>query len=112
MIAGARYVEQNPVRAGLVERPEAWPWSSARAHLARTDDDLVSVEPLGRLIPDWSGFLDGSLGDNALDTLRRHGRTGRPAGTEHFVEGLEQQLGRPLKPRPAGRPRKAAAAGK
>src|SRR3954463_8387521 len=33
LIACARYVELNPVRAGLVARPEHWRWSSARAHL-------------------------------------------------------------------------------
>ena len=35
LVAAARYVELNPVRARLVERAENWPWSSARAHLAR-----------------------------------------------------------------------------
>ena len=34
LLACARYVELNPVRAGLAERAEPWPWSSARAHLA------------------------------------------------------------------------------
>ena len=109
LLACARYVEQNPVRAGLVQEPQAWPWSSARAHLAGGDDDLVSVAALGRLVPDWPGFLGSALNDKTLDHLRRHGRTGRPAGAEHFVEGLEHQLGRTLKPRPAGRPKKQPA---
>jgi putative transposase len=34
LMAGARYMAMNPVRARLVERAEDWPWSSARAHLA------------------------------------------------------------------------------
>jgi putative transposase len=41
LLACARYVEINPVRAGLVAAPEAWPWSSAAAHLARQDDGLA-----------------------------------------------------------------------
>jgi len=28
----ARYIERNPVRAGLVEKPWQWPWSSATTH--------------------------------------------------------------------------------
>jgi len=36
-----RYVEQNPVRARMVERPEQWPWSSARAHLGLGTDALT-----------------------------------------------------------------------
>jgi putative transposase len=44
MVACARYVELNPVRAGLVARAEDWPWSSAAAHLAGRDDALVRTE--------------------------------------------------------------------
>jgi putative transposase len=43
LIAAAMYVELNPVRARLGARLEDWPWSSARAHLAGADDELVSV---------------------------------------------------------------------
>ena len=46
LMAAARYVAMNPVRARLVERAEDWPWSSARAHLAGRDDGLVEVAPL------------------------------------------------------------------
>ena len=46
LMAAARYVAMNPVRARLVERAEDWPWSSVRAHLAGRDDGLVEVGPL------------------------------------------------------------------
>jgi putative transposase len=51
LLAAARYVALNPVAAGLVSRPEDWPWSSARAHLAGEDDELATVAPLRALIP-------------------------------------------------------------
>jgi len=35
LLSAVRYVEQNPVKAGLVRHPADWPWSSARAHLVR-----------------------------------------------------------------------------
>ena len=38
LLAAVRYIEQNPVRSGLVARPEDWRWSSARPHLRATDD--------------------------------------------------------------------------
>jgi REP-associated tyrosine transposase len=44
-LAAARYVELNPVRAGLVARAEDYLWSSARAHLLGRNDCLVN--PLG-----------------------------------------------------------------
>jgi putative transposase len=46
LIAAARYVELNPVRAGLVTVAEEWPWSSARPHLSGRDDRLVKTDPL------------------------------------------------------------------
>jgi putative transposase len=42
-----RYVELNPVRAGLVARAEEWPWSSARAHLGLGGDGLTDLRPAG-----------------------------------------------------------------
>jgi len=42
----ARTVARNPMRAGLVQRPQDWAWSSLRAHLDGRDDGLVTVAPL------------------------------------------------------------------
>jgi putative transposase len=99
LVAAARCVELNPVRAGLAARAEAWPWSSARAHLAGRDDGLVSVAPLLDAVGDWRAFLDGGTpGEDALALLRTHERTGRPLGDAGFVAQLEQRLGRRLRP--------------
>jgi len=57
LLAAARYVERNPVRARLRARPQDWPWSSAAAHLAASDDALVSVRPLLELVPNWAAFI-------------------------------------------------------
>jgi len=109
LIAAARYVEQNPVRAGLARRAEDWPWSSARAHLERRDDALARAGPLLELVPDWAAYLAAPTPGETLDALRRHQRTGRPLGGEAFVAGLERTLGRTL--RPAKRGRKPGAKG-
>ena len=78
LLASARYVELNPVRARLVRRASDWRWSSAQAHLAGEDDDLVRVEPLLALAPDWSGFLADRLEDADHAAIRAGERTGRP----------------------------------
>ncbi len=109
MHAVGRYVELNPLRAGLADRPEAWPWSSAAAHLAGADDDLVVVAPLLDRNPDWSAYLSAGLTERERDLLRQHERTGRPLGSERFVEGLEARLGRRLKKRKPGRTKAALA---
>jgi len=53
LIAAARYIELNPVRARIAKKPENWQWSSARAHLQKEDDILVKAGPLLDKIPDW-----------------------------------------------------------
>lgn len=108
LLAAARYIESNPVRAGLVKRPEQWPWSSAKAHLARKDDALVQVAPLLRSVPNWREFLGEPDPANLAGQLHRHETTGRPLGSKATVARLEKKLGRPLAPRRAGRKPKAA----
>ncbi|MCP4569216.1 MAG: hypothetical protein GY841_16705 [FCB group bacterium] len=107
LMACARYVEMNPVRAGLVESPEEWAWSSARAHLAGVDDELVDAGALlGMVHSGWRDFLSLPTLTADQDRIRQHERTGRPLGSKEFVTGLESSLGRRLRPHQAGRPKK------
>ena len=98
LLAAARYVELNPLRARLVGSAAEWPWSSARAHLWGRDDPLVKVGPLLAMVGDWQGLLDSALREEELEELRGHGRTGRPLGDGTFLERLEGIVGRVLKP--------------
>ena len=110
LLAATRYVELNPVRAGLVADPGGYPWSSAAAHLAGQDDGLVQVEPLLQLIPDWQTFLQGGLTTTERARIERHGRTGRPLGSDAFVDALGRQLGRVLvAAKPGPKPRRSVA---
>lgn len=97
LLTAARYVELNPVRAGLAKTPRLYRWSSAAAHLRGRDDALVKVAPLLQLIPDWRRFLTRVIREEDLQALRAHERTGRPLGDEAFLESLEQNLGRILR---------------
>ena len=103
-LAAARYIELNPVRAGMVERPQDYPWSSARAHLLGRDDALVSVQPLLSRIDDWAAFLGQAVHPQDADLLRKHRGTGRPLGSDAFVNELERILGRGLRRRKPGPP--------
>ena len=106
LLATARYLELNPVRAKLVERAEDWRWSSARAHLLGPDDCLVKVAPLLAMIGNWQAFLRSAQPEEQLQELRRHTRTGRPLGDEAFLDRLEGLVGRLLRPQKGGRPKK------
>jgi putative transposase len=106
LLTAARYVELNPVRAGLIKVPNRYRWSSAAAHVRGKDDTLVRVAPLLRRAPNWRAFLARVIQKEDVELLRSHGRTGRPLGDDAFVAELEQNLGRVLrrqKPGPKGR---------
>jgi len=102
LMAAARYVELNPVRARLAASAEGWPWSSARAHLGGRDDGVVVVRPLLDLWPDWAGFLAEGLDPEAHAAIQAGERTGRPLGGPAFVAALEHDLGRTLARRKPG----------
>ena len=106
LLACARYVERNPVRAGLCRRPQDYPWSSAAAHLSGKDDILVQVGPLLELVPNWAKHLSSEPDEETVRQLRLHEATGRPAGSERFVKRLEKLLGL-AKPRYPSRPASA-----
>jgi putative transposase len=101
LLAAARYVEMNPVVAGIIANPADYQWSSARAHLASQDDRLAKVEPLLSLVGNWKDFLSLPTKDET-NMFRKHERTGRPLGQSAFVDGLEEQLGRTLCPQKPG----------
>jgi putative transposase len=101
----ARYVELNPVRAGLCRDAAEWPWSSARAHLTAEDDALVRVSPLLDRVGCWTTYLGRGIDTEVLRQLRQSARTGRPLGDEAFVRRIEYLTGRSLAVKPPGRPR-------
>lgn len=96
LLTCARYVEQNPVRAKLAVRARNWRWSSARAHLAGRDDELVKVAPLLDRVENWKSFLGEGLDGTAQAAIRACERTGRPLGAPAFVRRLEKKLDRIL----------------
>jgi putative transposase len=110
LIAAARYIERNPVRAKLVKRAKDWPWSSAAAHVTGRADPLAEVDWLFDATKGWTctwGEYLRELDEPKLGRqLHCHENTGRPMGEESFLKRLEKQLGRSLIPGKGGRPRK------
>jgi len=111
LLSATRYVERNPVTAGLVRRAEDWPWSSAAAHVSGGDDGVAETAWLAELTAGWVCTWGEYLRDEDerafAESMRRHERAGRPLGAKAFVRKLERLLGRALLPKKPGRPRKA-----
>jgi putative transposase len=107
LIAAARYVELNPVRAGIVRSPEDYLWSSAKAHLAGAGDGLVQAAPLLNIIQDWDRLLASRTPNREQDRIKKHSNTGRPLGDDRFLETVEKLTGREIRPRkPGPKPKK------
>ena len=89
------------MRAGLVEDPLDYEWSSARAHAAGEQDILLTqTEVLA--ISNWQEFLKGELSEEEHEAIRRHENTGRPLGDEKFIRKLEKITGRILRRKKPG----------
>lgn len=103
--AAIRYVETNPVRAGLEPRAVNYEWSSAPAHAGLRRDRLLAPD-IDRWVPveSWSDWLGEAESADLATRLRLHTRTGRPLGVDVFVRNLETQSGRRLHALPRGRP--------
>jgi len=101
-----RYVERNPVRAGMAAQPEQYLWSSAALHCAEHERHTFLNLDSWRAewnASDWREFVSDE--DSAdVDQIRRHTHTGRPLGADAFVRSMERELHRPLAPRKGGRP--------
>ena len=84
LLAAVRYVERNPVAARLCRTPQAWPWSSAAAHLRGQDDGLVEVQPMLTLVDDWE--------------MRKCGNAPNDVAPSHCRSGLGREPSRALTP--------------
>lgn len=111
LILASRYIERNPVRAGLVEKPWEWPWSSALAHAEGGKDSLVEPESFLGVIDmpkdSWKEYIDCVEKPDFLHSIRKHTLTGWPLGTRVFIEKLEAKFERKLCASPVGRPIKS-----
>lgn len=109
--AAIRYVECNPVRAGMIGKAEGYEWSSAAAHCGYRSDPVLTADTAWRrqceAVGNWSAWLASGVDQESLELLRRHANKGLPCGSPDFIESLERATGRTLRCRPRGRQRKS-----
>ena len=94
LISALRYVALNPVRARLVDRAQAWRWSSTGALLAGRDDAVVTVAPALERVGDFAAFLDEGFDEAATySPLRKAELIGRPVGAADWIKAMEARTG-------------------
>lgn len=106
VIACYRYIELNPVRAGMVDHPARYAWSSYRANAEGRDDGLVSPHPefLGLAIDAearhkaYEALFDDALEPSLVEGIRTATNGGYPLGSDAFKAQIAASLGRRTSP--------------
>lgn len=114
VLACYRYIEQNPVRAGMVSSPSEYLWSSYPANAGLRFDRLVtphpeyvaiSADPAARHQA-YRELVEGTLAPEELGKIREAAQKGIPLGGEAFKAKVEIDLGRRIARGKRGRPKK------
>jgi putative transposase len=100
-----RYVEANPLRAGLAERAGEWAWSSDTLRATRMGRELLCDWPVDRP-RNWTKLLEAKLPDQELDRVRTSVTRGQPFGSQEWVRNAADRLGLAFTLRSRGRPKK------
>ncbi len=114
-----RYIELNPVRAGIVNHPGEYRWSSYRANAQEEKDKLLSQHPLYMSLGQTSEARQEAyrelfryeLDPGVIDEIRHAVNGNYVLGNERFKEEISKALGRRVTPGKSGRPRKNACSG-
>ena len=99
-----RYVESNPLRAGLVKRSTDWPWSSLAIRCGAEKPLLLSDGPMA-LPRRWKPLVDG-FSDVPVAAIETCLQRGRPFGDDDWVIKAAKKLSLESSLRPRGRPKK------
>jgi putative transposase len=101
-----RYIEQNPLRAGIVQRSVDWPWSSLAIRRGVSKESLRIVNGPVPLSKNWLKLVDLLPNEQDLKKLENCMRRGCPYGHEDWILKTAGQLKLDLTLRPRGRPKK------
>ena len=92
-----RYVEMNPVRAGIVRYPGEYFWSSAREHLGMESNPVLrtkNIEFYGKKLvssENWYSYLN-QKDDNLVRQIRKMTKSGKVLGDDDFVSFIERRM--------------------
>ena len=109
-----RYIELNPVRAGMVGKPSEYPWSSYAANAEGKYNKLIISHEVYRQMgineaerqSAYRHLFRSAIGKSDLDALREATNKGWVFGSDCFREEVERLSGRRSEAKPRGRPKK------
>jgi putative transposase len=114
LIACSRYIELNPVRAGMVRHPRDYRWSSYHGRALGHPDPLLDEDswygtlgnsPQARAVA-YAKWLEDSVSDTEWEHIRKATQQGRVVGSDAFQDEIGSKVGRRLKGETRGRPKR------
>ena len=113
LLACCRYVELNPVRAGLVDDPEKYKWSSYRNKVGIEKLSWLDLDPcymqLGNTMKEreklYSQFVKEVISKEEIERIREAAQRGQLTGSNYFIEKVAEKIGRRIEFRKQGRPK-------
>jgi len=114
LLACCRYVELNPVRAGMVEEPWQYPWSSCPAKTRNKELPWLDLDPFYMCLGDtaekraegYKRWLSETIPENEWKLIRDATQRGQLTANRRFAREISEKLGRRLELRGPGRPKK------
>lgn len=111
-----RYIDLNPVRAAMTDRPDHYPWSSAQGNLGIRRDPILTPHPAFRALAAdrrkrasvYARWLMQGTREAELDEIRRHVQQEKALGSKRFQAMVRRTVGRDASWRPLGRPPRQA----
>ncbi len=103
-LRAVRYIETLPVTLKLTPKPENFLWSSAKGRIKINKmSGFVRNFQSFQSINDWESYLSRPMDENEMNQIQLHLQTGRPRGSNLFLDGIEQKIGRTVRPQKRGR---------
>lgn len=102
-----RYVESNPLRAGLVDSSKQWPWSSLSIRLGTIRNITLCKTPV-TLPEKWLTHVDNIPEIKDIQDITRCIKRSCPYGGKRWIAQTTAELGLESTMRPLGRPKKGS----
>jgi putative transposase len=102
-LRAARFIETLPVTLKITPNPENYLWSSAKSRVKIIQNSIIQPYDFFNTIDNWEEFLARPIDPKEMNQIQLHLQTGRPRGSHTFLDNIENQIGRTVRPQKRGR---------
>jgi putative transposase len=109
-LRAARFIENLPVTLKIAPKPENYLWSSAKSRIKIASNNFLKNFQSFHSVQNRESYLARPMDPKEMNQIQLHLQTGRPRGSDLFLDNIEREIGRPVRPQKRGRkPKKKAA---